>query len=116
LPTRKTFDVLEYQKVLKEFDFLARTFLFFEEKRAAALITRKDYKFFLSSFSLSLDCYGGRRIVRSIVFCFPGGSNLSSIYWVYIYTPIYNRQKNKRSKSTGAEVEKKQRFRRGGNI
>jgi hypothetical protein len=32
LPTRKTFDVLEYQKVLKEFDFLARTFLFFEEK------------------------------------------------------------------------------------
>lgn len=29
---KKTFDFLEYQKVLKEFDFLARTFLFFEEK------------------------------------------------------------------------------------
>jgi hypothetical protein len=106
---------LEYQKVLKEFDFLARTFLFFEEKEPLRWLRGKITSS-SSSFSLSLDCYGGRRIVRSIVFCFPGGSNLSSIYWVYIYTPIYNRQKNKRSKSTGAEVEKKQRFRRGGNI
>lgn len=89
LPTRKkNIWLFGISESLKRIWFFGAHVFIFWRKRAAALITRKDYKFFLFFLSLST-VMGGGGLSGRLSFVFQGGSNLSSIYWLYIYIPPF---------------------------